>query len=99
MTYPVWSGINAEHINSTEVNGCAPTPTIQTNGFSAAVFPVLMGTYPGLFFEVLRVRGEQRAQRVIHETRSFALGSENKDTSVLPENRVMNVERSRKEYP
>jgi hypothetical protein len=99
MTFPVWSGINAEAINSTEINGCAPTPTIVFDGFSAAVIPVLMGLHPGLYFEVVHARGEQRAQRVINETRSLSLSSENKDVAPLPENKTLDVDRSRKRYP
>lgn len=99
MTYPVWSGINAEQINSTDVNGVAPTPLVVTDGFSSAVFPVLMGSYPGLYFEVMRVRSEQRSLHVKDETQDFLIASENKSLRALPENRAMDVERSRKEFP
>lgn len=99
MIYPVWSGINAEQINSTDVNGCAPTPLVVTDGFSGAVFPVLMGSYPGLYFEVMHVRPEQHALHVKDETQNFAMGSENKNIRALPENRAMDVERSRKRFP
>lgn len=99
MTYPVWSGINAEQINSTDINGCAPTPLVQTDGFSSAVFPVLMGAYPGQYAEVMRVRPEVRGLRVNAETQDFVVLDEKKDLSILPENRAMRVARSRKRYP
>jgi hypothetical protein len=99
MTYPVWSGINAEQINSTPINSDAPTPTITSDGFSSAVFPVLMGSYPGLFFEVMRTRYEERRQRPLHETRSFGIPNDLKEMSTLPEDRSVDVERSRKDYP
>lgn len=99
MTYPIWSGINAEQINSTEVNGCAPTPTIISDGFSSAVFPVLIGSRPGLYFEVMRTRYEERRQRIIQEMSSFVVPDGRREVSVLPEDRDMDVERSRKDYP
>lgn len=99
MTYPLWSGINSDWVDSTEINGAAPTPSIITSGFSAAVIPVLMGLHPGMYSEVMRVRPEERRLAVIAETRTFNLEHENKELAVLPENRVMTVERSRKRYP
>lgn len=97
--YPVWSGINAEEINSTEINGDAPTPSVITDGFSGAVFPVLSGTYPGLYFEVMKTRYEPHALRPIDEERDFVISSGNKELSTLPEDRDLDVERSRKDYP
>lgn len=99
MTYPIWSGINAEQINSTEINGAAPTPLVVTEGFSSAVFPVLMGLHLGMYAEVMRARWEVRDLQVKSEPQDFELGAEKKDFSVLPENRAYSVERSRKEYP
>lgn len=99
MMYPVWSGINAEQINSTEINGVAPTPLIQIDGFDSSEFPVLMGSYPGLYFEVMRARNEHRAQRVIDETQEFPMPIEKKNTVALPEDREVDVGRSRKVYP
>ena len=99
MTYPVWSGINAEQINSTEINGVAPTPLVITDGFSSAVFPVLMGLHPGLYAEVMRVRPEIRDQRVIAETQEFPVSVEQQNLSVLPEDRDFEAYRSRKRYP
>jgi len=99
MSFPVWSGINAEQINSTEVNGCAPTPLVQTDGFSSAIFPVLMGAYPGQYSDVMHVRPEQRAMRVIDETRDIIISDEHRAMNVLPEDRTISVARSRKRYP
>lgn len=99
MTYPIWSGINAEEINSTEINGDAPTPLVVTSGFSSAIFPVLTGTYPGLFFEVMRARYEPRPLRPISEERGFTLSPDKKELAVLPEYKDLGVERSRKDYP
>lgn len=99
MAYPVWSGINAEHINSTEINGCAPTPSIVVDGFSSAIFPVLMGAYPNLYFEVMRTRFEQRNLGVIDEERGIVITVEAKNLAPLPEDRSLDVERSRKRFP
>lgn len=99
MTYPIWSGINAEQINSTEVNGAAPTPLIQVDGFDSSAFPVLIGMHSGLYFEVVRARHEQRAQAVIDETQEFSLPIEKKNPIAPTENRTVGVDRSRKVYP
>lgn len=99
MTFPVWSGINADWVNSTEINGCAQTPLIQTDGFSSAIFPVLMGAYPGLYFEVMRTRPEERRLRLVIETRAIVNQNEGRATTVLSEDRSLDVDRSRKRFP
>lgn len=99
MTYPVWSGINAEQINSTDVNGVAPTPLIVVDGFSSAIFPVLLGTYPGLYAEVVKVRNEDQLASPISEERDLVTVYEGQDVAVLPELNTVGVERSRKDYP
>jgi hypothetical protein len=99
MTYPLWSGIDAEAINSTDINGCAPSPPIITQGFSSAVIPVLIGTYGALWFEVLYARHEQRNLKPISETRSSWARAENKKLVALPEKQLVESERSHKKYP
>lgn len=99
MSYPVWSGINAEQINSTPINDVAPTPLIVFDGFDSSSIPVLMGSYAGLYSEVMHTRFERRTLKPISESYSVTLSFEDKDLAPLPENRAMNAERSRKDYP
>lgn len=99
MSYPLWSGIDAEAINSTEINGAAPSPPIVTLGFTSAVIPVLIGTYEGLWFEVLYTRHEQRNLKPISETRSSWARAEKQYLEALPEKQTVDSERSHKKYP
>lgn len=99
MTYPVWSGVNSEWVDSTEINGAAPTPTIEFGGFDSSQIPVLIGAHPGLYFEVLHTHFERKALAATNETKDMVAKSEGRGLVTLPENRDMSVERSRKAYP
>jgi len=99
MIYPVWSGINAEQINSTPINDVAPTPLIVFDGFDSSAIPVLMGSYAGMYADVMHARFEQRAMKPYFETINITLSFEDKELEVLPQDRAMEAGRSRKDYP
>lgn len=95
----LWSGFNAEAINSTEINGAAPSPDMLFEGFDGDVFPVLLGGYAGLYADVMRTRDERREYALQQEDRTFETNASKTDITILHEKRAMGKERSRKDFP
>jgi len=95
----LWSGFNAEAINSTEINGAAPSPPMLFDGFDGDVFPVLLGGISGLYSDVMRTRAELRTYALQEEDRIFETSRAKTSIGVLHEDRAMGKERSRKEFP
>ena len=100
MTYPLWSGINSHAIDSIEINGAAPTPSIIVPAVETAIIPILMGSAPGANFEVLYARHEQRNVHAISEERRALVLAEQRHIDALPEVRYnFGSDRSHKTYP
>lgn len=97
--YALWSGFNAEAINSTEINGAAPSPDLLFDGFDADIFPVLLGGFSGLYADVMRTRAELRSYALQEEDRIFEASRSKTNIDVLHEDRAMGKERSRKDFP
>lgn len=95
----LWSGFNAEAINSTEINGAAPSPPMLFAGFDGDVFPVLLGGVSGLYADVMRTRQELRSYALQEEDRIFEASRSRTSIDVLHEDRAMGDERSRKDFP
>lgn len=98
-SYPLWSGFNAEALNSTEINGAAPSPDLLFEGFDGDIFPVLLGGVAGLYADVMQARAEFSDYALQHEDKSMEVSPGKTDLSVMPEIRALGRERSRKEYP
>jgi hypothetical protein len=99
MSYPLWSGFNAEALNSTEINGAAPSPDLLFDGFDGDVFPVLLGGVAGLYADVMRARAEFSDYALQSEDMNMEVSPARTDLSALPEIRAINGGRSRKDYP
>lgn len=100
MTYPLWSGINSHVIDGVEINGAAPTPGIIVPAVSTAIIPILMGSAPGVHFEVVYARHEQRNVHTISEERHTLVKAEQRHIMALPEIRYnFGSDRSHKTYP
>jgi hypothetical protein len=99
MTYALWSGFNAEAINSTEINGAAPSPDLLFEGFNADIFPILMASFEDMHADVMRARAELRSYALQQEDRTFETSRSRTSISVLHEDRALGKERSRKDYP
>lgn len=95
----LWSGFNAEVINSTEINGVAPTPDMLFDGFNGDIFPMLIGGFPGLYADVMRARSAHSAYAAQEEDREYETSASKTNLSPLPEIRSMGGERSRKDFP
>lgn len=99
MSYPLWSGFNAEAINATEINGAAPSPDLLFDGLDTDIFPVLLGGIAGLYADVMRARAEFSDYALQSEDKNMEVSPARTDLSALPEIRAMGGERSRKDYP
>lgn len=95
----LWSGFNAEAINSTEINGAAPSPDMLFDGFDGDVFPMLLGSFPGMYADVMHVRDAFSSYALQEEDRTFETSAAKTNLSALHENRSMGGERSRKDFP
>lgn len=95
----LWSGFNADAINSTEINGASPSPDLLFDGFNGDVFPMLLGGFPGQYADVMRTRSAFSSYALQDEDRTMETSISKTSLSALPEIRTMGGERSRKDFP
>ena len=99
MSYPLWSGFNAEALNATEINGAAPSPDLLFEGFDGDIFPVLLGGVVGLYADVMRARAEFSDYALQEEDTTFETSRARTEFETLHEDRAFGKERSRKDFP